>query len=71
MHRWYHRCMAMTLRLDPDEDAALERAARAAGVSKIEFVRQAVRRAVSGSDHALLERMLAEHAETFERLGDA
>ncbi|NMW60669.1 hypothetical protein HHJ81_06145 [Mobiluncus mulieris] len=43
---WYHESMSMTLRLTPEQDAALTRLARAWGTSK----QQAAVRAIEDSD---------------------
>jgi len=45
--RWYHACMAMTLRLTPDDEQALALLAEADGVSKQEATVRAIHEAAS------------------------
>jgi hypothetical protein len=66
--------MAMTLRLTPDEQAALSERAAAEGVSMQEAARRAVREYVIHGQHrdrvsAAARRVMAAHADALERLG--
>ncbi len=71
----YHDDMAMTLRLEPQDDAALTELARAQGVSKNEAALRAIRRqheqarAEQAFDDALAD-TLARYPETIRRLGE-
>jgi plasmid stability protein len=70
----YHRLMAMTLRLDDDESAALRRRAEHEGRSMQDVARQAVREYIERtSRRELLDQVLDEelprYAEALERLG--
>jgi len=72
---WYHRAMAMTLRLDDDETEALRTRAEHEGRSMQEIARQAVREYVERtSRRELLDRVLDEelprYAEALRRLGE-
>lgn len=71
----YHRCMAMTLRLTEDEQAALRQRAEREGISMQDAARRAVRDYISKGEHrervaAAAERVKIAHAEALERLGD-
>ena len=71
---WYHRHMAMTLRLDEQETDALRRRAELEGRSMQEVARQAVRDYIERtSKRELLDRVLDDelphYAEALERLG--
>ena len=71
---WYHRHMAMTLRLDEHETDALRRRAELEGRSMQEVARQAVRDYIERtSKRELLDRVLDDelphYAEALERLG--
>lgn len=66
--------MGMTLRLTPDEQAALRERAKVEGVSMQEEARRAVRHYVSRGKHrdrvsAAAERVMAAHSEALEQLG--
>jgi predicted transcriptional regulator len=69
------RPMAMTLRLNDDEAAALRRRAEVEGVSMQELARRAVREYVGMSHHrervfASARRVTEAHAEAISRLGE-
>jgi hypothetical protein len=64
----------MTLRLTPDEQAALRERADAEGISMQEAARRAVREFVARGRHrervsAAAERVIASHREALDRLG--
>lgn len=64
----------MTLRLTEEEQVALQKRARAEGISMQEAARRAVRDYVSRRDHhdrveTATRRVMAAHAEALERLG--
>jgi predicted transcriptional regulator len=66
--------MAMTLRLDDDEQQALREQAAAEGASMQDIARRAIREYVARSDHqhqvsAAADRILEVHADAIERLG--
>lgn len=66
--------MAMTLRLNDDEQAQLRAHAAAAGVSMQEVARRAVREYIGLEDHrarvlSAAEKVLDTHADAIERLG--
>ena len=70
----YHLTMAMTLRLDEHEAAALRQRAEHEGRSMQDVARQAVREYIERSSHReLLDQVLDEelprYAEALERLG--
>ncbi len=72
--QWYHVVMAMTLRLDEQETAALRERAEREGRSMQDVARQAVRDYIERtSKHelldAVLDRELPRYAEALERLG--
>ncbi|NLT26043.1 MAG: ribbon-helix-helix protein, CopG family [Microbacteriaceae bacterium] len=65
--------MAMTLRTTADDDAAIERLAKRAGVSKNEAILRLVRNEDARHEHedavtASAEKMLDRYADLFERL---
>ncbi|MDQ4142542.1 MAG: ribbon-helix-helix protein, CopG family [Actinomycetota bacterium] len=67
--------MAMTLRLTDEEQLALQKRARAEGVSMQEAARRAVRQYVAWGEHhdrveAASRRVMTAHAEALERLGE-
>lgn len=69
----YHLVMAMTLRLDDDEQAALKAMAEREGISQHEVARRAIlERAERTSLHAAVEasgkRAVTRYAELLERL---
>lgn len=71
---WYHRVVALNLRVDAELDAALTALAAAEGTSKHEVIRRAVfdryQRAAhvaSVSDSA--DRMMARWGDVIDRLG--
>lgn len=71
---WYHRVMAMTLRLTDDEQAALRARAAHEGISMQEAARRAVREYVERSNHrdrvhAAADRIVASHGDALDRLG--
>lgn len=73
-HRWYHLVMAMTLRLDEQETAALRERAEREGRSMQDVARQAVRDYIERTSKrelldAVLDRELPRYAEALERLG--
>jgi predicted transcriptional regulator len=66
--------MAMTLRLDDDEQQALREQAAAEGASMQDIARRAIREYVARRDHqqrvsAAADRILDVHADAIERLG--
>jgi predicted transcriptional regulator len=66
--------MAMTLRLDDDEQQALREQAAAEGASMQDIARRAIREYVARRDHqqrvsAAADRILHVHADAIERLG--
>jgi hypothetical protein len=66
--------MAMTLRLTPDEQAALRERADAEGISMQEAARRAVREFVLRGRHrdrvsAAAEHVIAAHRDALDRLG--
>jgi predicted transcriptional regulator len=66
--------MAMTLRLDDDEQDALRDQAAAEGRSMQDVARRAIREYVTRRDHqhrvmAAADRVLDVHAEALDRLG--
>jgi predicted transcriptional regulator len=66
--------MAMTLRLDDDEQQALREQAAAEGASMQDVARRAIREYVARRDHqqrvsAAADRILDVHADAIERLG--
>lgn len=64
--------MAMTLRLNDDETAALRAASEAEGVSMQEFARQAIRERTSSwaqERDRFLEQFASDNASLLERLG--
>ena len=70
----YHRPMAMTLRLDEDETAALRRRADHEGRSMQDVARQAVREYIERTSRRelldqVLDGELPRYAEALERLG--
>jgi predicted transcriptional regulator len=72
---WYHRGMAMTLRLADDEAEALRRRAELESRSMQEVARQAIREYVENHSRAdLLERVLdreiPRYAEALRRLAE-
>jgi len=72
---WYHRSMAMTLRLTDDEAEALRRQAEREARSMQDVARQAVRDYIERAGRReLLERVLDEdlprYAEALRRLGE-
>ncbi|GAB2472361.1 ribbon-helix-helix protein, CopG family [Xylanimonas ulmi] len=62
--------MAMTLRLTPAEDAALERAAQRRGISKQEAARDAVRRYAEDDEQfaALVAKGIDRYKDALDRL---
>lgn len=67
-------CMAMTLRLTEEEQAALRERAEAEGISMQEAARRAVRDYVARGRHrdrvrVAAERIMTAHADALERLG--
>ena len=63
----------MTLRTTPDDDAAIERLAKRAGVSKNEAILRLVRSEDARHEHeeavaASADKMLDRYADLFERL---
>lgn len=73
-HGRYHAVMAMTLRLDDDETAALRERARLENSSMQDVARRAVREYIDRTSRAqLLDRVLTEeiprYAEALDRLG--
>jgi hypothetical protein len=71
---WYHRAMAMTLRLDDQETEALRLRAAREGRSMQEVAREAVRDYIERtSRRELLDRVLDDelprYAEALQRLG--
>ena len=67
--------MAMTLRLTPEEQEALQEQARAEGISMQEAARKAVREYVDRSQHrarvaAASSRVRESHADALRRLGE-
>ena len=69
------RCMAMTLRLTDNEQAALRERAEAEGISMQEAARQAVREFVSRGHHrdrvgAAASLIINQHADALRRLGE-
>jgi len=71
---WYHRAVAMTLRLDEKESEALRKRAEREGRSMQEVARQAVRDYIERTSKrelldAVLDRELPRYAEALERLG--
>lgn len=72
---WYHRIMAMTLRLTEDEHTALQERAAAEGISMQEAARRAVRDYVLRGKHrervsAAARRVMDAHADALKRLGE-
>ena len=72
--QWYHAVMAMTLRLDEQETAALRERAEREGRSMQDVARQAVRDYIERTSKrelldAVLDRELPRYAEALERLG--
>jgi predicted transcriptional regulator len=66
--------MAMTLRLDDDDQRALREQADAEGASMQDIARRAIREYVARRDHqhrvtATADRILDVHADAIERLG--
>lgn len=66
--------MAMTLRMNDDEQAALRARAAAEGISMQDAARRAIREYVPRSEHrsrvtAAADRILDVHADALERLG--
>lgn len=71
---WYHRVMAMTLRLNEDDERALTALAEADGVSKHEATIRAIHEVAERRGHvqAVAEssaRVRSRYAEVLERLG--
>ena len=67
--------MAMTLRLTEDEQLALQKRAKAEGISMQEAARRAVRNYVAQGEHhgrveSATRRVMAAHAEALQRLGE-
>jgi hypothetical protein len=67
--------MAMTLRLTPEEQAALRERAELAGISMQDAARRAVRGYVARERHrdrveAAADRVLAVHRDALDRLGE-
>jgi plasmid stability protein len=70
--QWYHRVMAMTLRLTEEETEALRARAEREGRSMQDVARAAIRDYVAGREGRLQEaiaRIKNEDAELLERLG--
>lgn len=68
---WYHGCVAMNLRLNDDETAALRRKAVEEGRSMQEVARTAIAEYVSDRPARLrsaIERVRTEDAELLDRL---
>ena len=68
------RCVAMTLRLTDEEQAALRKRAAEEGISMQDAARRAVREYVARGEHrarvaAAAKRVKSAHAEALERLG--
>jgi len=66
--------MAMTLRLNDDEQTALRERAQAEGISMQEAARRAVRSYVAQGEHrdrvsTAARRVMAAHADALDRLG--
>lgn len=66
--------MAMTLRLDADDQKALEKCAQAEGSSMQDVVRRAIREYAARRDHrarvsGAVDRILDVHADAIDRLG--
>ena len=71
---WYHRVMAMTLRLTPEQAAALRETAQREHRSMQDVARSAIDEYVHGRRRARtahLDVIVAEDAELLERLGRA
>jgi len=71
---WYHRSMAMTLRLDEQETEALRKRAEREGRSMQDVARQAVRDYVERTSKrelldSVLDQEMPRYAEALERLG--
>ncbi len=64
--------MAMTLRLTPSEDAALERVAQRRGISKQEAAREAVRRFAEDDERfsALVAKGIDRYRDVLDRLAE-
>ena len=67
--------MAMTLRLDDDEQAALRERAELDGVSMQDVARRAIREYVARTAHrervdAAARRVMTSHADALRRLGE-
>lgn len=72
--QWYHLVMAMTLRLDSDDETVLEDLAQAQGISKHEAVVRAIRDAATRRLHEDRVRDLSasareRYATVLDRLG--
>lgn len=67
-HRWYHSVVAMTLRLDDDDEARLERLAARWGVSKQRAVARAIREA-DVDVLAIADEGTDNYSEALDRLG--
>lgn len=68
---WYHRDMAMNLRLTDEEAEALRRRAEQEGRSMQEVAREAIRQYTAGRQERLaaaIERIRTEDAELLDRL---
>jgi len=66
--------VAMTLRLTPEEQSALQERAESEGISMQEAARRAIREYVARAEHRdrvsrAAERMTTVHAEALDRLG--
>jgi predicted transcriptional regulator len=73
-HTWYLASVAMTLRLDEHETAALRQRAEREGRSMQDVARQAVRDYIERTSKrelldGVLDRELPRYAEALERLG--
>ena len=72
--KWYHPCVAMTLRLDEQETEALRKRAEREGRSMQDLARQAVRDYIERTSKrelldAVLDEEMPRYAEALERLG--
>jgi predicted transcriptional regulator len=73
---WYHDCMAMTVRTDPEMEEALTALAHVEGASRQEIIRRAVLDRYERQGHrarveASSDRMLRRWGDVLERLGRA
>jgi hypothetical protein len=72
--KWYHCCMALTVRTDPVLEEALASLSKAEGISRQEIIRRAVLERFERSGHVTrvtgsTRRMVVRWGDVLERLG--